>query len=328
MKRYKPLLLTERRSHPELNPHISAWDYLEQYKNDSDVYISFTEIDKIGINPLSYFNTPLGIYCYPLHEFVKKYIKDIDFTLQKDKYNRTIGGYAPFAGECPYINFIRVKDKLHFIEDMYKDYGSNKYDRDKKILEQKYGKDIKLDEYAYSAILDQILNNLGEFLNKNDSSEFYLHHLTDTILDELPSNYDIPRKDIFKAVQKYNKDMQQAIFKQDKHLIEFALKDILSELNLIKCFFDSAIETDKYKSLIMIMWNITRLIAKDLSDNKKQASTKWNLILSKDLGYSGFADKSSKGYIHPSEPMQAVFFNTRAFEVITRVENIPAKKNL
>lgn len=35
---------------------------------------------------------------------------------------------------------------------------------------------------------------------------------------------------------------------------------------------------------------------------------------------------AGKGYIHPSEPMQAVFFNTRAFEVITRVENVPARK--
>lgn len=29
MKRYKPLF--EARSHPELNPHIGAWDYLEKY---------------------------------------------------------------------------------------------------------------------------------------------------------------------------------------------------------------------------------------------------------------------------------------------------------
>ena len=37
-----------------------------------------------------------------------------------------------------YINFIRLKDKAHFINDMYKDYGSNNYDRDIKILEAKY----------------------------------------------------------------------------------------------------------------------------------------------------------------------------------------------
>ena len=87
-----------------------------------------------------------------------------------------------------------------------------------------------------------------------------------------------------------------------------------------------ALNDAKEKNAIMSMWNLTRLIAGILSKSSKQASTKWNLILSKDLGYSGFADKFGKGYIHEAEPMQAVFFRTSAFELLHRVPNIPKMK--
>ena len=72
MKSYK-LFLSEKRSNPDKNPKLSAYDYLEQYKDDPDVYISFTDISKIGINPRSDFNTPNGIYTYPLREMWKDF---------------------------------------------------------------------------------------------------------------------------------------------------------------------------------------------------------------------------------------------------------------
>ena len=76
----QPLL--EARRNPEKNPHIGAWDLFFKYKDDPNVYISFTTIDKLGINPNSKFNTPNGIYTYPIKEFYENYIhgylKDID----------------------------------------------------------------------------------------------------------------------------------------------------------------------------------------------------------------------------------------------------------
>src|ERR1700684_4042521 len=44
----------------------SAIDILKEYKDRDDIYISFTKIPKIGINPKSDFDNPLGIYAYPL----------------------------------------------------------------------------------------------------------------------------------------------------------------------------------------------------------------------------------------------------------------------
>ena len=124
-ERYKPFNFEEARKNPEMNPHIGAWDYVDKYQYDPDVYISFTEIDKIGLNPQSKYNTPLGIYTYPLKEFAEKYI--FGSMSAVDEYNKlhiknTVGSYAPFAGNAKYINFIRCKDKANFIEDMYPTY--------------------------------------------------------------------------------------------------------------------------------------------------------------------------------------------------------------
>lgn len=326
IKRYKPFNFEEARRNPEMNPHIGAWDYVDKYKDDKDVYISFTEIDKIGINPRSKYNTPVGIYTYPLKGFVEKYIGYPDEGTYKDSFSKsTLGSFAPFAGNAKYINFIKVKDKTHFINDMYKDYGSNNYDRDIKILEKIYKDQLASDRYE--------ITDLYSFFKKSKKDSFTIFYFDETTQDgeiTIGRVSDVDRKGVsidgefieyhnIYSIKRYNK-----LIWENPEYKDYTGDDGVS--------FDDIIQkgqmTAKEKNPIMSMWNITRLLAEKLSNNTKQASTKWNLILSKDLGYSGFADKSGKGYIHPSEPMQAVFFNTRAFEVITRVENVPAKNLL
>ena len=58
----------EKRSHIELNPRLSVYEQLLPYSRLEDYYISFTDIDKLGIKPSQriYSNTPLGVYFYPL----------------------------------------------------------------------------------------------------------------------------------------------------------------------------------------------------------------------------------------------------------------------
>ena len=88
----------EKRSNSELNPKLSAYEQLKPYANKDDYYISFTEIDKLGINPRSgYKDTPLGIYGYPLKEVWKEY---------NIEQNRGFDD-IPYSGESPYIWLFR-----------------------------------------------------------------------------------------------------------------------------------------------------------------------------------------------------------------------------
>lgn len=64
---------------------------LKKYTNNN-VLISFTAIDKLGINPKSGYNTPLGIYTYPLDEVIDN-IQDGGGTHQG----------VPYMGEQPFL---------------------------------------------------------------------------------------------------------------------------------------------------------------------------------------------------------------------------------
>ncbi|RZK33509.1 MAG: hypothetical protein EOO61_15175, partial [Hymenobacter sp.] len=73
--------LLELRSNPDKNKKGYLVDELNKYKGRSDVFVSFTSDvgklshnsvgrnasgSKIGINPQTTYETPIGIYCYPL----------------------------------------------------------------------------------------------------------------------------------------------------------------------------------------------------------------------------------------------------------------------
>jgi hypothetical protein len=235
--------LTEARRNPELNPKISAYEALKPYKDNPNMYISFTKIDKIGINPKSYFNTPLGIYTYPLQVIWEEY--------QIDR-KKTVGKAVPFAGENPFIWLVEKKPNSNFVDNMYTDYDSRDYDRDLKLLKV----------YARTSVSDwRWMEEL-----------FYGKHRRDPVGDEI---------------------------------IDYS--------------FDKWTEEAKDRNAVMSMWNITRNLAIIRKDKKDLVE--WNTILRKVLGYDGFADKSGKGYIHPSEPFQAVFLHKVAFKVVAEFLN-------
>lgn len=64
-------------------------------RNKQQLFVTFTIHEKFGINPKSSFNTPIGIYAYPL-----KYVIDVDMDV-------------PYAKTCPYIWVFQAKDFLN-----------------------------------------------------------------------------------------------------------------------------------------------------------------------------------------------------------------------
>lgn len=51
---------------------------LEKYRNRDDIYVTFTELPKIGINPNNQYKTPTGIYTYNMKD-TEKFYKGFNF---------------------------------------------------------------------------------------------------------------------------------------------------------------------------------------------------------------------------------------------------------
>lgn len=98
-------VMLEARRNPDVNKKTSVNDRLDKWfdkvrQADYSYYVSFTEVDKIGINPSSEYETPLGVYTYPL-----RYLKDL-----------MAGGKAttevPFMGHAPFVNVVKAAVKV------------------------------------------------------------------------------------------------------------------------------------------------------------------------------------------------------------------------
>jgi hypothetical protein len=99
----KENIVSEARRNPEKNPFISINDLYRKYHEDKNVFISFVENmgyfdssnvkqTKIGINPKSRYDTPNGIYTYPLYRMWSDIRKEVQI---------------PFAGDRPFVYFIK-----------------------------------------------------------------------------------------------------------------------------------------------------------------------------------------------------------------------------
>jgi hypothetical protein len=101
--------LKEARRNPHLNPKVPINWHISQHYEDAGAipgtdiansFVSFTAVDKLGINPGSRYNTPIGIYAYPSWYILQK---TGDYSAMRD---------LPFAGGQPYANVFSVKGNI------------------------------------------------------------------------------------------------------------------------------------------------------------------------------------------------------------------------
>ena len=93
----------------EFRDPLNALKHIQAtHPNPENLVVTFTAIDKVGINPKSIYDTPLGIYFYPLDYVIEKKM-DVEF-----------------AGNQPYINvceFTRPDKILHMTDDVNNQKG-------------------------------------------------------------------------------------------------------------------------------------------------------------------------------------------------------------
>ena len=79
--------ITEARKNPKQNKKVDTLSQIKQSAREyPNSFVTFTTIDKVGINPRTEFATPIGIYSYPI-----QYVIDEDLDLPyPNKYNHII----------------------------------------------------------------------------------------------------------------------------------------------------------------------------------------------------------------------------------------------
>lgn len=105
--------LFDARKNPEQNPKVPPNQAIEKYMHGNreyrKIFVSFTTVPKLGINPQSKYNTPIGVYAYP-----GKYV-----------YSKTGGrgsmSSLPFAGDSPYVNIFKSNGNLCYIDSLEND---------------------------------------------------------------------------------------------------------------------------------------------------------------------------------------------------------------
>lgn len=176
-------LIQEARKNLHLNPKTSInriiSDRLATTQDTiagvPNLFVSFTAIDKLGVNPRSGFSdTPLGIYCYPAEYIV-----------------REIGQYAspkklPFAGDQPFVNVFSIKGNIIDLSNII-DSEFNMYaQRIAKVFEQVNSTTSQLDHWIQSSTTKAQPPSLGGRL-------FFIIARAAQLLSEIPK-YNSPKR--------------------------------------------------------------------------------------------------------------------------------------
>ena len=120
---------------------------------DKTQYISFTAIDKIGINPRSVYSTPVGIYCYPLTKAGGEPSDILDSIAQTESFDD-----IPYMKNAPYIYMFEAKNKEKGL--ILSEYTDEQLEADKQKL------------YAYLKVNnDQITEDVFNAIIKNSNNE-------------------------------------------------------------------------------------------------------------------------------------------------------------
>lgn len=111
----------------EFRSPLVALKYIQQtHPNPENLVVTYTAINKVGINPKSQWATPLGIYFYPLDYVIKEKMQ------------------VPFAADQPYINVCELTrpHKILHMRNSYRQLGLHLLDNIPKAILDAAKKDM------------------------------------------------------------------------------------------------------------------------------------------------------------------------------------------
>lgn len=302
-------------------------------------FIHFSDIEKLGIYPKSTYNTPIGIYAYPL----------TDIILRKFQM-----GALPFAQDRALVILFDVKDtrgtaySSHDIPERKYEWLKRRIIEDSRFQDRTWRQpptvlivrvsNIKNDylrnfltlgmqQHYYGSLVKGQLHIPTEAFRSyfakgiaalsSDHIEGAAAQLEDDITDALrrrgfscairPTTYTMPHY----RRRWWDEIKEGALYDKILKVIEATLDelDIQAEPSL------KPWEQDAYVSEINFgkLWNITRNL---VGGNPR----KWAQLL-REFEIDGVVDDAGYGLIHEHEPIQAVFFGATILKIIDILPN-------
>jgi len=290
--------INEARRNPEQNPKLDPVAVVEKY-NNSGYYMSYTAIDKLGINPRSNYNTPIGIYSYPIIDRV------ISGIITSNKMSS-----VPYMGEAPYVWIFKPKnpDRGLIIDD----YNDSDYSDDvSKLFRYIRTKNVRI-AGAFDDIQNRAENEsrkqspagniwnftrvLANLLSGSESLSSY----TGTVLNIGDNVTELNNTNVAKIIDVYSDSKEYTILypNGDEYVVKFDEVEPFNNTN---------------ESVV--------LEYQSASQRANPNAVKWTYLLYSVLGYDYVDDSSGSGLIHANEPVQAVFFNISVIDVVAKLDN-------
>ena len=273
-----------------------------------DVFFSMTEIEKLGVNPQSGFDTPLGIYAYPMS------LGEI-----------LLSGSLPFATDRPYVNVFsvdmsRVVDTDSFSYDDLEDALAK--------LRQMYPPEIitiqarKAERLFISSEISSMTwesNGHGQVVAQRTKKGFTFLGGDGNSVEFTVMECVHIQSSAFSA-EEYNRLVETGYFKDNpNHALSWS-PIVSTQITLMKDhenLIQRARTTTKDRRPFGQFWNVTRLLAEKIQSKGSRSAT-WSHILSK--FFDGVVDRGF-GLIHDNEPEQAVFFSRKVIKDLGRFDN-------
>jgi hypothetical protein len=145
---FRNLNLAEARRNPGQNEKLSGHPAAIKFLKGKDLRnygVSMTSIPKLGINPGSNYNTPVGIYFYPAEFYMQ---------MKEDDASKKL----PFVDDAPYIQIFELAGNVEDIDKMdvtkYNSYISKLYANINKVSQL-----LNISEnYAHKEIADALMS--------------------------------------------------------------------------------------------------------------------------------------------------------------------------
>jgi hypothetical protein len=312
---------------------------LEKYRGNGNIFGSFTAIHKLGVNPQTTYNTPVGIYSYPI-DFILDQVKEDVFDV-------------PFASGQPYLHIFSVANldkalnfdkndtaKINaFNAEAPDDFESEEYNTVKSLV-------LKINDYVNSTI-DEIPAHYWESSNQAAWNEWFnnLKKATgfepdpdDTIsyiiintggldryhVDKIFRKNRFPLEKVLENIQDIMARLERAkmaTFPYEDRIMELPEVEAMIKLTGLKGYAEFKAnmvlgEGERVECDQAFAWNMTR----HLCDGNPK---KWTGLMRR-IGLIGAVDHNT-GTIHPNEPHQAIFFDPSSIKVLEVIPNISSE---